>query len=144
MKIVLLGLLTACATTPRSTAPVEPDPAAGITVAIIELGGSQEAEDGCVRAVLDAGHRAVEKQKLDRVLPNDDDIDYQKLGHALGADLIIDGGLARGVKLAKTPAPRIVSSLKGDVLASSRLKKRVDKSYQNAREICADLLSQLP
>src|SRR5205814_4695782 len=97
-----LILLVACAAPQRVTAPVEPDPgAAAIRVAIIELAGNVEAEDGCVRAVLDAGHRPVDKRLLDRVLPNDDDIDYQKLGHALDAALIIDGGLPRSGKLAK-------------------------------------------
>jgi hypothetical protein len=138
-------LLIACAAPQRSTAPVEPEPSTGkIVVAIIELAGNVEAEDGCRRAVLDAGHRPVTKQRLDKVLPNDDDIDYQKLGNALAADLIIDGGLPRGGKLPRAPAPRIVSAHRGDVLASSRVKKRADESYRNAREICADLLNQLP
>jgi hypothetical protein len=139
-----LLLILGCATTSsRAPLPELPEPA-GIRVAIIEMGGNQEAEDGCVRAVLDAGHRPVDKKLLDRVLPNDDDIDYQKLGHALDVALIIDGGLARGMKLVKVLPPRIVSALKGDVLASSRVKKKIDESYRNAREICADLLSQLP
>jgi hypothetical protein len=139
-----LLLLAGCATAAPPPPPPPKAAPAVILVAIIELGGNQEAEDGCARAVLDAGHHAVERRRLDQVLPNDDDIDYQKLGHALGADLIIDGGLARGVKVPKAPPPRIVSAHKGDVLASSRVKKRIDKSYQNAHEICADLLSQLP
>ena len=138
-------MLVACAAPQRTTAPVEPEPATGkIVVAIIELAGNVEAEDGCRRAVLDAGHRPISKQRLDQVLPNDDDIDYQKLGHALAADLIIDGELPRGGKLARVLPPRIVSAQRGDVLASSRVKKRVDESYRNAREICTDLLGQLP
>jgi hypothetical protein len=124
---------------------VEPDPEpAKIRVAVIEFGGSTEAEDGCVRAILEANHQAIDKKKVDEALPTDDDIDYQKLGRLLSADLIIDGGLARGVKMKKLPPPRIVSAQKGDILASSEVKTRANKSYQVAHDVCADLLRQLP
>jgi hypothetical protein len=137
-------LLAGCATAPApQPAAPKPEPAP-IRVAVIEFGGSTEAEDGCVRAILEANHQAVEKKKVDEALPTDDDIDYQKLGRLLSADLIIDGGLARGVKLKKLPPPRIVSAQKGDILASSEVKTRVNKSYQVAHDVCADLLRQLP
>jgi hypothetical protein len=140
----LVLLLTGCATAPPPQPPPpkpEPQP---IAVAVIELGGSTEAEDGCARAILEANHRAIEKQRVDQALPTDDDIDYQKLGRLLGADLIIDGGIARGVKLKKVPPARIVSTQKGDILASSASKIRVNKSYQVAHDVCAELLRQLP
>ena len=142
MRFLFVLLVAGCAHAP----PPAPPPAENraITVAVIELGGSAEAHDGCARAVLDANHQMVDQKVLDQALPNDDDIDYQKLGRLTGADLIIDGGLPRGVKLAKAPPPRIVSAQKGDILASTRIKARIDKSYQVARDICADLLNQIP
>jgi hypothetical protein len=135
-------LLAGCATAPPPPPP--PPTPQPLTIAVIEFAGNTEAEDGCVRAVLEASYRAVDKKLLDQVLPNDNDIDYQKLGRQLSADLIVDGGLARGAKLRYAALPRIVSAQKGDILASTRIKKRADKSYQVAHEICADLLKQLP
>jgi len=137
-------LLCGCASAPPPAPP--PQKPAQIAVAVIEFGdvAGNYGRDGCVKAVVEAGHRAVEDQAIAAALPNDSDIDYQQLGRTLGADLIIDGGLPRGPRSKQMQPPRIVSALKGDVLAASKNKRRVDKSFEIGHETCADLLRQLP
>jgi hypothetical protein len=116
-----------------------------MTVAVIEFGDAGlEAEQGCVMAVLEAGYRAVERKQLDVALPTDEDIDYQKLGKALGADLIIDGGIARGTRHRSNPSPRLISTHSSNVLAIAKLKGRADKSGEVGHKLCAELLMQLP
>ena len=111
---------------------------------MIEFGDGQDAENGCVMSVLEAGHRVVDRKLIDAALPNDADIDYQQLGHALSADLIIDGGILRGVKMRQLLSPRIISARSGDVLAAAKSRKRADRSFQIGHDTCAELLKQLP
>ena len=141
---VLAVVSVGCASAP-APAPQKPPEPAVITVAVIEFGEALHyGEDGCVTAVVEAGHRAVDKKRLAAALPSDEEIDYQQLGRALGADLIIDGGLPRGAKARQMQPARIVSTQKGDVLASSKSRRRVDKSFEIGHETCAELLKQLP
>jgi hypothetical protein len=134
-------LLAACATAP----PPSPEKPQALTVAVIEFGDhGREAEDGCVMAALEAGLRVVSREEIAVALPNDDDIDYRRLGQQLKADLIIDGGLARGMKVRRQPPPRIVSTRSGNLLAETRLKGRIDRGFKVGQKTCADLLNQLP
>ncbi len=142
--VLALSLTAGCIQKPLPP-PKPPDEKPPITVAVIEFGDrGREAENGCVMAVLEAGFRAVDRAQLDQHLPTDDDIDYQKLGHALGCDLIIDGGIARGSTAKTAPAPRLVSTRSGDVLAISPAKGRVDRNFKIGQRVCGDLLKQLP
>jgi hypothetical protein len=137
MVLVVAGCATAPAPQPQQPAP--------LTIAVIEFGDAgREAEDGCVMAALEAGFRVVSREELAVALPNDDSIDYRRLGKQLKADLIIDGGLARGMKIRRQPPPRIVSTASGNVLAETRLKGRIDRSGKIGQKTCADLLNQLP
>jgi TolB-like protein len=137
-----LALMMGCASAPPPAPPQQPAP---LTVAVIEFGDSgREAEDGCVMAALEAGFRVVSRREIAAALPNDDSIDYRKLGQQLKADLIIDGGLARGMKVRKQPPPRIVSTASGNLLAETRMHGRIDKSFKVGQKACSDLLNQLP
>jgi TolB-like protein len=140
---MLALFLGACAHGPKpAPGPTEPPP---LTVAVIEFGDSgRDAENGCVMAVLEAGLRVIGRDVLAQKLPNDDSIDYRQLGHTLGADLVIDGGIARGMKVRKPPPARLVSTRSGNLLAVSRMAGRIDKSYKVGQKVCSDLLAQLP
>jgi TolB-like protein len=140
--LVVLACLWGCAHAPRPPPPEEPKP---LTFAVIEFGDAgREAENGCVMALLEAGYRVVDRAALDQVLPNDDDIEYRRLGRLLGADIIIDGNLPRGMKLRRVPPARMVSTETGSLLAVARVAGRVDRSFQTGQKVCADLLAQLP
>jgi hypothetical protein len=140
--MVTLLLVAGCATAPPPPPPEKPQ---ALTIAVIEFGDhGREAEDGCVMAALEAGFRVVSREELAVALPNDNDIDYRRLGQQLKADLIIDGGLARGMKIKRQPPPRIVSTSTGNLLAETRLKGRIDRGFKIGQKTCADLLNQLP
>jgi len=131
-----------CAAAPPP--PPKPEPAP-ITVAVIEFGDvGRAAEDGCVMAVLDAGFRVVGRKQIDAALPNDDLIDYRKLGQVLGADMIVDGGLARGLKVRRSPPARLVSTRTGNLLAETKIAGRIDRGFKVGRRVCEELLKQLP
>jgi hypothetical protein len=134
--------VTSCATAPPP--PEKPPAPKMISVAVIEFGDRKEAENGCIIAVMDAGHRVVDKKQVASALGPSGDIDYQKLGQSVGADLIIDGGVTPG---GPTLPARIISSQSGNVLAAMPAKRRIErgnKSYQTGKQICGELLSQLP
>src|SRR5688572_21602959 len=98
----LWGLLVVAAGCAPAPPPVKSP--APLTLAVIEFGDSgREAERGCVMAALEAGYRVVGRRELDAQLPNDEVIDYRALGRGLGADMVIDGGLARGMKARRAP-----------------------------------------
>ena len=128
---------------PRPSLPWQEAPGP-IAVAVIEFGDEgREAENGCVMAVLEAGYRAVSRKKLEEAMPTDD-VDYQNLGHLVGADMIIDGGIPRGGAPAKRPPPRLVSTRTGDLLAVARAQVRIDRSFKVGKKVCSDLIKQLP
>jgi len=145
--LVALGVVV-LAGCPKPPPPREPAPwqeAPGpISVAVIEFGDAgREAENGCVMAVLEAGYRSISRKKLQEAMPTDD-VDYQNLGHLVGADMVIDGGIPRGGAPAKIPPPRLVSTRTGDLLAVARSQGRIDRSFKVGKKICSDLIKQLP
>jgi TolB-like protein len=130
----------------EAPAPVEKPP---ITVAVIGFAGSDsvqsEAEGGCVMAVLEAGLRVVDRKQVVAALPDENDVDYAKLGRQLKADLIVDGGVVRGSRrLAAKLTARLISSHSANVLGTAVSKGRVRLGRQIGQQLCADLLAQLP
>ncbi len=141
--LAVVWSVSGCAHAPAPAPPPAAPPP--LTIAVIEFGDNgRTAEDGCVMAALEAGFRVVSRGAIAAALPTDDVIDYRRLGKQLSADLIIDGGLARGMKIRKQPPPRIVSTSTGNLLAETRLAGRIDRGYKVGQKVCADLLNQLP
>jgi TolB-like protein len=146
MVVLILGCGCAGQRASMQEATPEKPP---ITVAVIGLGGTNvaasDAEDGCVMAVLEAGFRAVDRQQIVAALPNENDVDFTAIGRALGCDLIVDGGVARGSRPALVRLePRLISSHSANVLGMSKSKGRVKLSREIGRRLCAELLAQLP
>lgn len=145
-------LLLWCAGCPAHVEPPSPEPPPvkqPLAIAIISLGGSDdvasEAEDGCVAAILDAGYRAVGRKQVRAALPNENDVDYNKVGQTLGADLIIDGGVARGSRAATTHlSTRLISTHSAGLLATAESKGRVKLTRAVGQGLCTELLNQLP
>jgi hypothetical protein len=145
----LACIVVSCA--PRyEAAPAEaPRPKAPLAIAIISFGGTDamasEAEDGCIAAILDGGYRAVGRKQVRAALPNENDVDYNKVGQTLGADLIIDGGFLRGSgSVAPSLTPRLISTHSAGLLASVESKGKVKLTRAIGQKLCADLLNQLP
>jgi TolB-like protein len=144
---VWLLLLGACAPHYEMAAPQE-TPKAPLAIAIISFGGSDdmpsEAEDGCVAAILDAGYRAIGRKQVRAALPNENDVDYNKVGQTLGADMIIDGGFLRGSgRVAPSLTPRLISTHSAGLLASVESKGKVKLTRAVGQKLCSDLISQL-
>jgi len=127
----------ACAHAP---APTEKAP---IAFAVIDL-GDRDAEKGCVMALLDGGFRVVGQKAIDAALENPDTTSYKRLGKAVQADLIIDGGFTREKNNRKKLSARLVSAQSGDVLATTRVQKPDKKPFVTGQKVCTDLLQQLP
>jgi hypothetical protein len=147
--IVFLALGWGCAGSRGGAPPESAAEKPPITIAVIGFGGSGErasaAEDGCVMAVLEAGFRAVERARIVAALPNENDVDFTATGHALGCDLILDGGVARGAgDAAAWLEPRLISTHSANVLGSARKRGRVKLGRDIGRRLCAELLRQLP
>ncbi len=150
-RLVMLLLLGAGCAPQYSSAPppVEARPKGPLAIAIISFGGTDEraseAEDGCVAAILDAGYRAIGRKQVRAALPNENDVDYNKVGHDLGVDMIIDGGFLRGSgNVAASLSPRLISTHSAGVLASTETKGRVKLTRVVGQKLCTELLSQLP
>ncbi len=142
-------LLASVACAPRYEMAPAQSTKAPLAIAIISFGGTDampsEAEDGCVAAILDAGYRAVGRKQVRAALPNENDVDYAKVGQALGADLIIDGGFLRGSgRVAPSLQPRLISTHSAGVLASVDAKGKVKLTRAVGQKLCTDLLNQLP
>jgi hypothetical protein len=143
--LLLLALASGCAHV--SGSPAEESPP--ITVAVISFGGTDgaatPAENGCVMAVLEAGFRAVERRKIVAALPNENEVDFHQLGGLLGADMIVDGSLARGSGGAPTRLePRLISTHSAAILATTKTAGRVKLTDAVGKKLCTDLLRQLP
>ena len=118
-----------------------------MTVAVIEFGEQgAEVEKGCVAAVLDAGFRALEPSgtDVDAALQSAGVVDYVKLGHTLGAELILDGGVPRAGLRSVQLAPRLISPVSNDVLATGKSKLHLHHGAPEGKNACARLLLQLP
>jgi TolB-like protein len=152
--VVVVGaaaaLLVACAPHYEMAPPQEPQQKGPLAIAIISFGGTDdmpsEAEDGCVAAILDAGYRAVGRRQVREALPNENDVDYNKVGQKLGVDMIIDGGFLRGAgRVAPSLTPRLISTHSAGVLASiDPVKGKVKLTRVVGQKLCNELISQLP
>lgn len=136
-----------CAAPRAAVEPATPDKA--ISVAVIGFGGTDQlgsaAEDGCVMAVLETGLRAIERRQVVAALPNEADVDFSTVGRALGADLIIDGGVARGSGDERASLePRLISTHSVNVLGVAKSTGRVKLTRAVGRRVCTQLLAQLP
>lgn len=147
-RVLLLALAVGCAHgTVEAPAPAEKAP---LAVAVIGFGGSNQAasaaEDGCVMAVLEAGLRAVARQRVVMALPNENDVDFGRVGRVLGVDLIIDGGVARGSDAVEPLRlePRMISAHSASELGMARSRGRVRLTREVGHRACAELLRQLP
>ena len=141
--------VAACAPHYDAPPPETPRPKAPLAIAVISFGGSDEtaseAEDGCIAAILDGGYRAVGRKQVRAALPNENDVDYNKVGQTLGADLIIDGGFLRGSgRVAPSLTPRLISTHSAGLLASVESKGKVTLTRAVGQKLCQELLSQLP
>lgn len=146
--VVLLALGCGCAA-PRAVGQAPATERPPIAVAVIGFGGSDAsaspAEDGCVMAVLEAGYRVVGRQQVVAALPNENDVDFSTVGRALGADVIIDGGVARGSGADSVPLePRLISSHSANLLGVASSHGRVKLSRVVGQKLCTKLLGQLP
>jgi TolB-like protein len=146
LAIAILMLGCAARQASVQSEPTEKPP---ITIAVIGFGGtnekSSEAEDGCVMAVLEAGFRAVDRRQIVAALPNENDVDFTATGRALGCDLIVDGGVARGTdEAAARLEPRLISTHSASVLGATKSKARLKLGRPIGRKLCAELLAQLP
>lgn len=148
--LLTLGCGCAASRSDVATTPAEKPP---LTVAVIGFGGSDEVasatEDGCVMAVLEAGLRAVDRARIVAALPNENDVEFSAAGRALGADIIIDGGVARGSVRGSDGEPlrlepRLISTHSANILGVAQSKTLRKPSRTLGHKLCADLLSQLP
>lgn len=141
--LAIVVAVGACAHAPPPPPP-PPEPAP-ITVAVLSFADfGPEAEKGCVMAILSAGFRAVGHREIEQAVPTPQTVDYQTVGRAVGADLIIDAMARRTPTKRKSSPPRLISTRSGDVLAVSKKGARLDRSYSVAERVCTDLLNQLP
>jgi hypothetical protein len=149
VALVAVVLLAGCWAHYDRPAPQPPAEKPPIAFAVIGFGGSNDvaskAEDGCVMALLEGGFRVVDRAKVVAVLPDENDIDFSKVGKNLGVDLILDGGVARG-NFATQPRlePRLISAHSANVLGTAKNKKRGALTRELGHKLCADLLLQLP
>jgi hypothetical protein len=139
-RLLLAASLLACGACAHAPLPAEKPP---LAFAVIDL-GDPEAQKGCVMALLDGGFRVVGQKAIDAALDNPDTTSYKRLGRAVQADLIIDGGFTREKNNRKRLSARLVSAQSGDVLASSRVEKPDKKPFVTGQKVCTDLLQQLP
>lgn len=148
--LVLLALCAGCAAHAPPTAPAATEKPP-ITVAVIGFGGddavASDAENGCVMAVLEAGYRAVDRRQVVAALPNEGDVEFASLGRTLGADLVIDGSIARGSVAPRATVrlwPRMISTQSTNVLATVRAVGPTRLTHALGHRICQELLAQLP
>jgi hypothetical protein len=147
-RLLVVLLAAGCAATTATAPPTTPEKPP-ITVAVIGFGGTNSqpslVENGCVMALLEAGYRVVDRQQIVAALPDENDIDFGKVGRQLAADLIVDGGLARGSKAAAARlAPRLISTHSSNVLGTTKTKGRVKLVELVGKQLCAELIGQLP
>jgi hypothetical protein len=86
--LALICAAVGCAPRYDTPPPEAPRAKAPLAIAIISFGGTDdmpsEAEDGCIAAILDGGYRAVGRKQVREALPNENDVDYNKVGQTLG------------------------------------------------------------
>lgn len=144
---LIVGIVASCAArTPPPEIPVEKPP---LTLAVLGFGGSDAnaspAEDGCVMALLEAGFRVVDRARLVAAVPTEDDVDYGAVGRGVGADLIVEAGWKRNERrVAARLRPRMISTHSASVLAIARPARGLKLSRAWGRDVCRDLIGQLP
>lgn len=148
-RLVAIALFAAGCAATRAAPPTTPAEKPPITIAVLGLGGddaqASAAEDGCVMALLEAGYRIIERPRVVAAVPNENDVDYTAAGHALGADLLVDGGWTRNSgDPPRRFESRLISTHSANVLGTVETKARAPLGRTNGHKLCAALISQLP
>ncbi|MCC6521425.1 MAG: hypothetical protein IT373_02070 [Polyangiaceae bacterium] len=153
--ILLAFALATGGVSPRITRSPSAPPGPPATIAVLAFTSTDaqgaSAADGCTEAVLEAGVRVVERQRVDAVLAEHTESrsgemsaeSYQELGRLLGADAFIVGSYdGAGFLDPGNLAVRLVQASTGDVVIMGS-RPASGNAINDGRATCADLLRAL-
>lgn len=149
-----LALSTGCVSTRITRGPSAPA-GAPATIAVLSFTSTDaqgaSAADGCTEAVLEAGVRVVERQRVDAVLAEHSESrtgemsaeSYQELGRLLGADAFIVGSYdGAGFLDPGNLAVRLVQASTGDIVIMGS-RPASGNAINDGRATCADVMRAL-